>query len=209
MKGLILIELLTFILLVLAFIENYLHQKKLKAIPIRILVNGTRGKTSCTKIIAKAFQAHGIRTVARTTGSEAIVIYPDGKEEPVIRKKKARITELISFIRQCFEQRAECIVVECMALGAENQRTVADKLIKPTAVAITNSYVDHIAEIGDSEEETLLTLAQSVPDQSLLFSPDIRYEKYSGNFHHVAVRHFDIEGKVPVHDDNLSLAIDL
>ena len=41
-------------LLVLGVTENMLHRRALERIPIRILVNGTRGKTTVTRTIAAA-----------------------------------------------------------------------------------------------------------------------------------------------------------
>ena len=66
-------------LLVLGVTENMLHRRALERIPIRILVNGTRGKTTVTRTIAAALNAAGIRTYAKTTGSAARRIDPDGK----------------------------------------------------------------------------------------------------------------------------------
>ena len=44
-------------LLVLGVTENMLHRRALERIPIRILVNGTRGKTTVTRTIAAALNA--------------------------------------------------------------------------------------------------------------------------------------------------------
>lgn len=164
-----LIATLTIILIILGFLENFLNNRNLKKIPIRILVNGTRGKTSVTKLLTATFQASGMSCMAKTTGSQALIIEKDGSVVPFVRKRGSRLTELIPFIRNCANQNVDCIIVECMALRLENQRILSNKILKPTHVLVTNTYVDHITEIGDSIEKTTYTLSQSVPKTSHLF----------------------------------------
>lgn len=202
----LLVSIFLVIIIILLVVENIMHKRNLDNIKIRILVNGTRGKTSTTRIITSAMQNHGIRTIARTTGSAAEVIFPDGSVEPIERKKKARITELIDFVRLAKKENVECIVVECMALKGENQRMVAQKLICPTHVVITNCYIDHIVEIGSTEEETVATLAQSINPNSEVFALDERVGQYTLHFHQVEKEHFDLDMNIPIHDDNIALA---
>lgn len=131
-------------LLVLGVTENMLHRRALERIPIRILVNGTRGKTTVTRTIAAALNAAGIRTYAKTTGSEARRIDPDGTEtEYRAENRPVSIMEQLPFVRLAVRGKAQAIVVECMAQRIENQFLMADKLIRPQYVVITNAYVDH------------------------------------------------------------------
>ena len=66
-------------------LEYRLHLRNVRAIPIRVHVNGTRGKSSVTRLIAAGLRAGGVRAVAKTTGSAARYIRADGSEEPVVR----------------------------------------------------------------------------------------------------------------------------
>lgn len=68
--------------------------------------------------------------------------------------------EQLPFVRLAVRGKAQAIVVECMAQRIENQFLMADKLIRPQYVVITNAYVDHADEIGRTEEETVHTLAR-------------------------------------------------
>ena len=166
------------ILLAAGIAEGVLHRRNIRRVPIRILVNGTRGKTSTARLIAASLNEAGIRTVCRTTGSEAVLVMPDGSTSPVIRKKGARITELIAFTRLCVKENAKAMVIECMALSEENQRTVADSLIQPTHVVFTNSYVDHVPEQGITEEQVAWTLARSIHKGSQVFCTEDYYRQY-------------------------------
>jgi poly-gamma-glutamate synthase PgsB/CapB len=73
--------------------EYIRHLKNVKAIPIRIHVNGTRGKSSVTRLIASGLRAGGISTIAKTTGTLPRVIMPDGREAAIIRLMGANIIE--------------------------------------------------------------------------------------------------------------------
>ncbi len=48
--------------------------------PLKIHVNGTRGKSTVTRLIAAGLRQASLPTVAKTTGSAARLIYPDGSE---------------------------------------------------------------------------------------------------------------------------------
>lgn len=154
-----------YIFLVLCGIaEKLFHRKNLAAIPIRILVNGTRGKTSVTRLLTAAMNEAGIRTLGKTTGTEAALILPDGTEASYRKKwRLINIREQIPFARRAKKLGVEAVAVECMALHPENQLMMGKELVRPTLTLITNTRVDHLAEIGRTPEETAAVLALSVP----------------------------------------------
>lgn len=60
------------VLLILHWIFEYRrHKRNVEAIPIRVHVNGTRGKSSVTRLIAAGLRAGGRKTVAKITGHSA------------------------------------------------------------------------------------------------------------------------------------------
>lgn len=160
---------LLLILILLGLGESYLHNINVKKVPIRILVNGTRGKTTTARLLTASLNAKGIRTLGRTTGSEAEVIYPDGHVEPFLRKRKATILEMKQIFRLAAEEKVDAVVVECMALQPENQRVMATSLVRPTHVIITNTYIDHVSEMGPTLDETVYALSMSVPKTAKLY----------------------------------------
>lgn len=154
--------------------------RRLRKIPVRILVNGTRGKTTVTRLIASICREHGWTTYAKTTGSQAKMILPSGEEiEYRSPKKPVSILEQISFVRKAAAGKANVIVVECMAVSEENQRLMARHLIVPTVVVMTNAWVDHVDQIGTTELETVETLSKSVPKAATLISDDERFDVYT------------------------------
>jgi poly-gamma-glutamate synthase PgsB/CapB len=121
-------------------------------ISIRIHVNGTRGKSSVTRLIAAALRAHGIRTLSRTTGTSAMLSLPDGSEIPIERHGPASIRELIRTMRRCRRADAEAVVVECMAVHPDLQAVAERRIVQPTVTAITNARLDHTDVQGTSVE---------------------------------------------------------
>ena len=71
---------MTLALFVLGVLENALHQRNVEKIPIRIHVNGTRGKSTTTRLIAGILRQAGYRVVAKTTGTAARLIFEDGRK---------------------------------------------------------------------------------------------------------------------------------
>ena len=58
--------------------ERLALERSLRRIPLRIAITGTRGKTSLTRLLASILQEDGRRVIAKTTGSEAVILLPDG-----------------------------------------------------------------------------------------------------------------------------------
>lgn len=193
--AMVIVFTLTAVLLVLGLVEARRHRKNLNDVPIRILVNGTRGKTTLARLLIASFNAQGIRTMGRTTGSEATIIYPDGSVKPIVRKRRARVYELVPFFSEVSLESSrgvssglgsvQCVVVECMALQAENQVAFRDWLVRPTHVFITNTYVDHVPEMGPTRESTAQVLGLSVPKGASLYVSDSFYDGLDARVVHV------------------------
>lgn len=193
--AMVIVFTLTAVLLVLGLVEARRHRKNLNDVPIRILVNGTRGKTTLARLLVASLNAQGIRTMGRTTGSEATIIYPDGSVKPIVRKRRARVHELVPFFSEVSLESSrgvssglgsvQCVVVECMALQAENQVAFRDWLVRPTHVFITNTYVDHVPEMGPTRESTAQVLGLSVPKGASLYVSDSFYDGLDARVVHV------------------------
>ncbi len=198
------------VLLFLAFLENFLHQRNLKRIRYRILVNGTRGKTTTTSLIAAAMREKGIKTYAKTTGSDARIIKEDGSVENLRRRRGVRLTENIAFVRKAVKAGCECIVVECMALHEENQAMMAEKFIRPTHTIIINTLTDHTDAMGENRESVAWTLSRSVSKDTKLYVTEDFYDSLSvRSFEKVKIDHFECSSPVAIEDEDFSLALAL
>src|SRR5258705_3004282 len=79
--------------------EERTHGRLRERIPIRVHVNGTRGKSSVTRLIAAGLRAGPGRVLAKTTGTMARIIYPDGHEVDVYRVGRPNIIEQTRIVR--------------------------------------------------------------------------------------------------------------
>lgn len=166
-----LVLLLFILVLVLGIVENAVIRKRIESIPIRILVNGTRGKSSTARMLLAALNGCGIRTFGKTTGSEARFILPDLSEEEIIRRNGSRmVREHDLMLKKAIEHGCQAIVCECMAIREENQKVIGDKLVRPTITVITNARIDHVDQMGDTQEETAEVLCRSIGDSEVFTS---------------------------------------
>jgi len=166
------------ILLLLGMLEFILHRRRLARIPIRIHVNGTRGKTSVTRLIAAGLREAGIRTVAKTTGTVPRFVLPNGREVPVYRPSGANIIEQKQAVTMAAAQRAQALVVECMALQPQLQWLSEGKLIRATHGVITNARPDHLDVMGPTEEDVARALAATVPVRGVLVTAERKHRAF-------------------------------
>lgn len=151
-------------LLVAGVIEQRRHDSNLEAIKTRILVNGIRGKSSITRLCAGALRGGNVRVVAKTTGSAARYIWPDGSEEPIYRKFNiANVAEQIGIVRRAAAEAPDALVMECMAVQPALQEINQGKLLKSTIGVISNVREDHLEEMGPTLEDVARSLSRGMP----------------------------------------------
>ena len=91
---------LLLILLGLGLIEAHYHKLALAQLPIRIHVNGSRGKSSVTRLIASGLRAGGLKTLAKTTGTA-----------PRILMKMERIVLFTVYVQHQLENKYDYCVI--------------------------------------------------------------------------------------------------
>ena len=213
-----LVLLLFIVVLVLGIVENAVIRRRIESIPIRILVNGTRGKSSVTRMLLAALNGCGIKVFGKTTGSEARFILPDLSEEEISRRNGSRmVREHDLMLKKATGLGCQAIVCECMAIREENQAIIGNKLVRPTITVMTNARVDHVDQMGDTEEETAEVLCRSIGEDSDVFTSDgavLEVLKGRSNVHPVGplaeeyvpyLEKFDF----PVHAENLAIVIEV
>ena len=176
MDGTILMAAGTAVLSGLAMADSYFHRRNLRAIPIRVHVNGTRGKSGVTRLIAAGLRAGGIRTCAKTTGTLPRMIMPDGAEYPVFRPGRANIMEQRRIVQTAVRMKAEALVIECMALQPNLQSICELKLVQATHGVITNARADHMDVMGPDTIDVAKALAGTVPVRGQFFTAEQKYE---------------------------------
>jgi poly-gamma-glutamate synthase PgsB/CapB len=148
------------------------HRRNLRAIPVRIHVAGTRGKSTTTRLIAAGLRAGGFRVVAKTTGTEPRLIRPDGSEAAWPRRGPPSVREQTRFFAEAVRLRADAAVVECMAIRPEMVFASEHHLIRATTAVVTNARADHLEEIGEHPEAAADAVRWAIPVDGKLFVAD-------------------------------------
>ena len=162
-----------FILLVIyLYIEYLLLKRALQKIPIRILVNGTLGKTTTVQILYNILRKSDFRVFAKTTGEIPLEYYPDGDRKNIQSYAPASIIENVRLLRKWAKFKPEAIILECMALHPENQFILSTKIFKPTHLVVTNVFSDHLEVMGGDLPVLTQTIIESFYNKSLILVPD-------------------------------------
>lgn len=148
------------------------HERNLRRVPVRVHVNGTRGKSSVTRLIAAGLRAGGRRTLAKTTGTMARLIRPDGSEVDVFRIGRPNIIEQTRIVQRAVEASAEALVVECMAVLPELQPVAELRLVQSTVGVITNCRADHLDVMGPTVDDVARALSETCPQRGHLFTAE-------------------------------------
>ena len=163
------------VLIFLGILESYYHNKSLAKIPIRIHVNGARGKSSVTRLIASGLREGGIATMAKTTGSAPRIIDKQGRDLIIHRLRSASIGEQVKLIRNFSKKKIQALVIECMAVQPQYQWIAEQKMIKSTISVITNIRPDHLDEMGSTMSDISYSLSNTIPFNGLLITGERDY----------------------------------
>jgi poly-gamma-glutamate synthase PgsB/CapB len=157
--------------------EQAKHFDNLRHVPIRIHVNGIRGKSTVTRLIGGALREGGLRTLTKTTGKAARLIDSDGKETPIVREGRPNIREQVDIMNLAMNQRMDALVIECMAIQPELQRVSEHKMIQATIGVITNIRADHLDVLGPTLDDVAGHLSNTIPRNGMLITADKKYLK--------------------------------
>ena len=167
---LIVLGTLALLLCIAGIIEFQNHLASLKAIPLRIHVNGTRGKSSVTRLIAAGLREGGLRTFAKTTGTAPRVIDADGKDRIIHRLRLPSIGEQVRLLKYFASEKPDAVVMECMAVQPQYQWIAEHQMVKSQVGVITNVRPDHLEEMGPTEDDVALSLCNTIPVDGVLIT---------------------------------------
>lgn len=158
-------------------LEAYRHRRRINRLRFRVHVNGIRGKSTVTRLIAGALREGGLATIAKSTGTAAAVINTDGADEPIYRTGPATILEQIRVIKEHVTPTVDAAIIECMALKPSYQRASEHHIVRSNIGVLTNVRHDHQDVMGESLAEIARSLLNSCPRSGILVtgeqSPEI------------------------------------
>lgn len=204
------------ILFFLLLWERLSLNKSIRSIPTRILVNGTRGKSTVVKYIARLLRNNGIITTGKVTGVIPTFIKHDGSTHEIKRRGGARITEQFNVIRKAAKLNSDALVIECMSIKSELQQ-IESRVLKPQFYIITNIREDHLEEMGKRPEEWIKSVCSAIPNNSTVITSEREYtteikryaEKSGSKFIHADEIDFQFvkAGKPNLILDNIKIAL--
>jgi len=206
--------------LLVKLVESLVHHRLLQRVPLRIHVNGTRGKSQTTELITYGLQAAGIKALGKVTGSVPTLLHTDGRRTEIKRVAPTSIREQQWVIRQAAQEKAQVLVLECMAIKPELQRVSEQRMVRSQIGIITNVRPDHTDLLGESGEAIAHALSCTIPYQGTLFTTEqthrtiLAQEAKNRGTRLVPVSLEDqldrtVEGRIPkwIHAENLALAL--
>lgn len=157
---------------VFGLIEYHQHQKRIHSIPIRVHVNGTRGKSSVARLIGEGLRAGGFSTITKVTGTYPRLILEDRRETVVHRKAGANILEQLSIVKFAAQRKVDALVMECMALQPQYQWITEHQMIHSNLSVMTNVRLDHVDIMGYTLPDIADVLGKTIPKNEHLFSAE-------------------------------------
>jgi poly-gamma-glutamate synthase PgsB/CapB len=157
-------------LFVVGVVERRRHRRALARLPLRISVNGSRGKSTVTRLLTGAVAAGGYRPLGKTTGTEPRLIHGWSASEVEIHRRPEgpNIGEQRSMVRHAVEHEADALVTECMAVTPDYQRTFHRELLDVNLLVVTNALDDHLEEMGPTARDVAEVFAATVPEGGTL-----------------------------------------
>jgi len=133
--------------------------KRLEKIPIRILVTGSRGKSSIVRLLSAALSGYGLSVMGRITG-----VLPrelNGRKECLILRSGPGTVEEMRWWLSSLPLGLDAVVMENSAVAPELQ-PLAWNWLRPGCTVLTNVRPDHEEVWGRGEEMASLALCSAI-----------------------------------------------
>ena len=138
------------------------------SIPIKILVTGSRGKSSLVRLLSAALVSFGLKVRGRITGVLPRELLPgDGvlcplKETLLLRSGPASVEEMRWWL-STLPRGTDAVVMENSAVAPELQ-SLAFRWLQPGCTVLTNIRPDHEEIWGRGEENAAYALCSGIGD---------------------------------------------
>ncbi len=134
----------------------------------RVLVTGSRGKSTIVRLLHAALQGAGLETHSRITGVVPRELGPRGAR-PILRSSGAHVEEMRWWLRQ-LPATADAIVLENSAITPELQN-LAGQWLRPELTILSNTLADHQEVWGPDETSAAGVLVGGVPRKGRVLLP--------------------------------------
>ena len=166
--------------MILGIREQLAQKRNVKKIPIRVNINGIRGKSTVTRLITSILTEAGYKTVGKTTGTAARMIYWFQDDEDIIVRQPqgANIGEQLKVLQKAADLNAEALVCECMAVNPDYQKVFQFRMLEANIVVIVNVLEDHLDVMGPTLDQIAQAFGATIPYNGFLITIDCAYTNY-------------------------------
>ena len=156
------------------------QKRNVEKIPIRVNINGIRGKSTVTRLITSILTEAGYKTVGKTTGTAARMIYWFQDDEDIIVRQPqgANIGEQLKVLQKAADLNAEALVCECMAVNPDYQKVFQFRMLEANIVVIVNVLEDHLDVMGPTLDQIAQAFGATIPYNGFLITIDCAYTNY-------------------------------
>ena len=134
----------------------------------RILVTGSRGKSSIVRLLYAGMQAADMQAYARLTGVIPRELGPDG-ERTISRAAGAHVEEMRWWLKR-LPSSAQAVVLENSAITADFQ-ILAGRWLRPDVTVLANTLPDHQEIWGPTSAAAAEVLTAGVPTHGQVVLP--------------------------------------
>jgi len=142
----------------------------------KILVTGSRGKSSIVRLLHAALQDAGLHAFARITGVAPRELNPDGIRS-ISRSSGAHVEEMRWWLRR-LPVSAQAVILENSAITLDLQE-LAGRWLRPDVTVLTNVLPDHQEVWGPGKDDAAEALSAGVPEHGLIILPvELKTDSY-------------------------------
>lgn len=157
-------------------LRGWFHQRRLQDIDNKIVVSGTRGKSSLTRWLYEILYSRDHDTLAKITGNHPVSLH-SGEEHPIERDySRVTLYENETEIRKHTPE--DSMIIENQAISSYTTRMVNDIFTDPEVVVLSNVREDHLSTIGGDRYKVARGLVRAIPDGTHVVNgerdPDLR-----------------------------------
>ncbi|WP_323172766.1 Mur ligase family protein [Natrialba sp. PRR66] len=137
------------------------HKRRLNDIDVKIVISGTRGKSSLAKWMHDILYGREYNVMAKITGNNPITIH-NNVEKPILRGSKVRLYENERELRQHTPK--DAMVLENQAISSYTTRTFNSVFSDPDVIVLSNIREDHLSTLGTDRYKVARGLVRAIPE---------------------------------------------
>ena len=142
----------------------------------RVLVTGSRGKSSIVRMLHAAMSAAGLQAWARITGVVPRELGPGGVRT-ILRSSGAHVEEMRWWLRR-LPRSAQAVILENSAISPDLQG-LAGLWLKPDVTVFSNAVPDHQEAWGPGREDAAKVLVAGIPRGGKVVLPaDLQHDRH-------------------------------